>query len=129
SDAARRHASRASVDRRDVRKRAHLAPERPRRSEAGAARRSGCGDRRPDPRRLGRAPGAAGDEGRTDRPQRRALMARAFTRAVSPRLSECALTHLERTPIDVARATAQHAAYEQALANAGFQLIRLPDLP
>jgi dimethylargininase len=60
--------------------------------------------------------------------QARRLM-RAFTRAVSPRLAECALTHLERVPIDVAKATTQHAAYEQALADAGFDVTRLPDLP
>jgi dimethylargininase len=54
---------------------------------------------------------------------------RAFTRAVSPRLSECALTHLDRLPIDVAKAAAQHAAYEQALAGAGFQVIHLAALP
>ena len=53
----------------------------------------------------------------------------AFTRAVSPRLPECALTHLGRQPIDVANATAQHAAYEQALTNAGYDVVRLPDLP
>ena len=56
-------------------------------------------------------------------------MMRAFTRAVSPRLAECALTHLLRTPIDVAKATLQHAAYERALADARLQVIRLPDLP
>jgi dimethylargininase len=54
---------------------------------------------------------------------------RAFTRAVSPRLPECALTHLDRVPIDVAKATEQHAAYEQALAAAGFEVIHLPELP
>jgi dimethylargininase len=53
---------------------------------------------------------------------------RAFTRAVSPKLPDCALTHLDRTLIDVARAVAQHAAYEQALANAGCEVIRLPEL-
>src|SRR5687768_3626276 len=55
-------------------------------------------------------------------------MPRAFTRAVSPRLAECALTHLERNPIDVVRAMEQHAAYEQALVDAGFEVIRLPEL-
>ena len=55
-------------------------------------------------------------------------MPRAFTRAVSPRLAECALTHLERHPIDVARAVEQHAAYEAALAGAGFEVIRLSEL-
>ena len=53
---------------------------------------------------------------------------RAFTRAVSPRIAECQLTHLERVPIDAARATAQHAAYEAALTDAGYQIIRLPEL-
>jgi dimethylargininase len=53
---------------------------------------------------------------------------KAFTRAVSRRLPDCALTHLARTPIDVATAIAQHAAYEQALAGAGAELIRLPEL-
>jgi dimethylargininase len=54
---------------------------------------------------------------------------RAFTRAVSPRLAECELTHLERTAIDPDKAAAQHAAYEQALADAGCALARLADLP
>ena len=55
-------------------------------------------------------------------------MPRAYTRAVSPRLAECQLTHLERTPIDTAKAAAQHAAYEAALAGAGFEIVRLPEL-
>jgi dimethylargininase len=54
---------------------------------------------------------------------------RAFTRAVSPRLAECQLTHLERVPIDAGKAGGQHAAYEQALAEAGLEIIHLPDLP
>ena len=53
----------------------------------------------------------------------------AYTRAVSPALSSCALTHLARTPIDLQRALAQHAAYEAALAAAGCTLERLPALP
>ena len=52
----------------------------------------------------------------------------AFTRAVSPRIAECQLTHLERVPIDPAKAAAQHQAYEQALADAGFEIARLPEL-
>lgn len=56
-------------------------------------------------------------------------MITAYTRAVSPRLAECALTHLERLPIDPDRATRQHAAYEAALADAGCRIVRLPDLP
>ena len=47
-------------------------------------------------------------------------MPRAFTRAVSSRITECQLTHLERVPIDAARAVTQHAAYEQAIAGAGY---------
>lgn len=53
---------------------------------------------------------------------------KAFTRAVSPRLAECQLTHLERVPIDPAKATVQHSAYERALEGAGFEIIRLPEL-
>jgi len=53
---------------------------------------------------------------------------KAFTRAVSPRIAECQLTHLERVPIDPAKAAAQHGAYERALADAGFEIIRLPEL-
>lgn len=56
-------------------------------------------------------------------------MRRAFTRAVSRRLAECQLTHLKRVPIDAAKAASQHAAYEGALTKAGFEVVRLPDLP
>jgi dimethylargininase len=55
-------------------------------------------------------------------------MPRAFTRSVSPRLAECELTHLERAPIDAAKAAAQHSAYEQVLAAAGCEVVRLPEL-
>jgi dimethylargininase len=50
----------------------------------------------------------------------------AFTRAVSPRLAECETTQAER--VDVAQAVAQHAAYEEALREAGFELRRLAAL-
>lgn len=53
----------------------------------------------------------------------------AFTRAVSPRLAECALTHLDRVPIDATRAVEQHRQYEQALETLGLSIVRLPDLP
>ena len=53
----------------------------------------------------------------------------AFTRAVSPRLADCELTHLQRMPIDVAKADAQHSAYERALEQAGYDVVRLPVLP
>jgi dimethylargininase len=56
----------------------------------------------------------------------------ALTRPVSAALARCELTHLARTPIDVARAAVQHAAYEIALRAAGAIVHRLPaadDLP
>ena len=53
---------------------------------------------------------------------------RAFTRAVSPRLAECQLTHQDRVPIDAAKAAEQHSAYEAALRDAGFEIVRLPEL-
>ncbi len=52
----------------------------------------------------------------------------AFTRAVSPRLAECQLTHLQRQPFDMPRAVAQHAGYEAVLAAAGATIRRLPAL-
>ena len=55
-------------------------------------------------------------------------MPRAFTRAVSPRLAECELTHLQRQPISAERAASQHASYEQALRDAGLEVVRLPEL-
>ncbi|HEX7930853.1 MAG TPA: hypothetical protein VF470_08125 [Sphingomicrobium sp.] len=56
-------------------------------------------------------------------------MPRAFTRAVSPKLSTCELTHLDRVPIDASKACEQHDCYETALREAGYRVIRLPDLP
>ena len=53
----------------------------------------------------------------------------AFTREVSPKLAECALTHLERVPIDAVAASSQHQAYETALREAGLEIVRLPALP
>lgn len=53
----------------------------------------------------------------------------AYTRAVSPRLADCELTHLERTPIDVSRAAVEHAAYEARLASLGARICQLPPEP
>lgn len=53
----------------------------------------------------------------------------AYTRAVSPSIDRCELTHLAREPIDVQRATSQHADYERALASMGCAVRRLPALP
>lgn len=59
-------------------------------------------------------------------------MSTALTRAVSPSLGRCELTHLARLPIDVDLASRQHEAYEDALRQAGFAVTRIrpePDLP
>ena len=56
----------------------------------------------------------------------------ALTRAVSPTLADCELTHLDRTPIDIARALEQHAQYEAALVALGCtiqQVAPAPDCP
>lgn len=53
----------------------------------------------------------------------------ALTRAVSPAIAHCELTHLARESIDVARAIAQHTAYEQTLQDLGCQVLRVPPAP
>jgi len=53
----------------------------------------------------------------------------AITRDVSPALARCELTHLERSPIDVGMARAQHAWYEAVLESLGCRIIRLPADP
>jgi dimethylargininase len=50
----------------------------------------------------------------------------ALTRSVPSSITQCELTHLARAPIDLARARAQHAAYEHALAETGCTIERLP---
>src|SRR5690242_2361277 len=49
----------------------------------------------------------------------------ALTREISPSIASCELTHLARTPIDLARARAEHAAYEQAPPECGCTVQRL----
>lgn len=59
-------------------------------------------------------------------------MTLAITRHISPRFNECELTHIERQPIDLETARAQHREYVKALAALGCQVIELPaepDLP
>lgn len=56
-------------------------------------------------------------------------MLAAITRKVSPRMSECQLTHLGRAPIDVGRAAAQHRAYEKSLEGLGCRVTSLPAEP
>ena len=50
----------------------------------------------------------------------------AITRGVSATIDACELTHVTRTPIDVARAREQHAAYESAVASLGIEVRRIP---
>ncbi len=50
----------------------------------------------------------------------------AITRAPSPNLAACELTHLERTAIDADRAAAEHEAYERALRDLGCTVEQLP---
>ncbi len=59
-------------------------------------------------------------------------MAIAITRDVSPRFNECEITHIERIPIDVDVARAQHYEYVQVLRKLGCEVVELPaeaDLP
>ncbi len=59
-------------------------------------------------------------------------MTLAITRDISPRFNECELTHIDRTPINLDIARAQHHEYVSALASIGCQIVELPaetDLP
>jgi len=59
-------------------------------------------------------------------------MLTAITRAVSSSLANCELSYIERKPIDLEKARAQHHAYEALLAKLGAKVISLPeerDLP
>jgi dimethylargininase len=56
----------------------------------------------------------------------------AITRPISNSIAECELTHLERSPINIAEAQRQHALYEQALESLGYSIFQLSaahDLP
>jgi dimethylargininase len=53
----------------------------------------------------------------------------AVTRAVSPALADCELTHLPRDSINVAEAIADHARYEAALRSLGATVVRAPEEP
>ncbi len=56
----------------------------------------------------------------------------AITRAVSPSIGKCELTTLERVPIDLERAIAQHNKYEEILKYLGVEVLGLsaePHLP
>jgi dimethylargininase len=53
----------------------------------------------------------------------------AITRDVSPSIGRCELTHLPRVSIDVAKARAQHRAYEETLRGLGVEIVALPAEP
>jgi dimethylargininase len=55
-------------------------------------------------------------------------MLTAITRAVSASLASCELTWLEREPIDIDKARAEHHAYERCLSELGVHVISLPSL-
>src|SRR5271170_6442543 len=59
-------------------------------------------------------------------------MLTAITRAVSPAIVHCELSFIDRKPIDLAAAQAQHHAYENLLEKLGATVVSLPaepDLP
>jgi len=56
-------------------------------------------------------------------------MSLAITRAVSPDMAQCQLTHLPRVPVDLERARAQHRNYQAALLQLGCEVIELPAAP
>ena len=53
----------------------------------------------------------------------------ALTRPVSPRLAECELSFLDREPIDVSRAAAQHEVYERCLESLGCRVVQVEAAP
>jgi dimethylargininase len=56
-------------------------------------------------------------------------MTTAITRHISPRFNECEITHIDRNPIDLNVARAQHQEYVKALAALGCQVIELAEEP
>jgi dimethylargininase len=50
----------------------------------------------------------------------------AVTRPVPEFLTDCELTHLQRVPIDITVARAQHAEYERTLSALGCEIVRVP---
>src|SRR6201998_2202368 len=56
-------------------------------------------------------------------------MLTAITRKVSSALANCELSFIERKPIDMEKARAQHHAYEELLSKLGAHVISLPEEP
>jgi dimethylargininase len=53
----------------------------------------------------------------------------AITRPPTDAITRCALTHLERQPIDVRRAQEQHRGYRETLERLGATVVTLPEEP
>jgi dimethylargininase len=53
----------------------------------------------------------------------------AATRDVSPSMNSCELSFHARRPIDIAKAIAQHKAYQDCLAELGVRIVSLPPEP
>jgi dimethylargininase len=56
-------------------------------------------------------------------------MLTAITREVSANINDCELSFHARQPIDVAKAIAQHKAYQDGLAELGVRIVSLPPEP
>ena len=56
-------------------------------------------------------------------------MLTAITRKVSSALANCELSFIDRRPIDMEKARAQHHAYEELLAKLGARVVSLPEEP
>ena len=53
----------------------------------------------------------------------------AITRSVSQSIDRCELTAIDRIPIDLKRAIAQHQKYEETLKSLGVKVLSLPEEP
>src|ERR1022692_135124 len=53
----------------------------------------------------------------------------AISRAVSASMNDCQLAFVERQPIDIGKAIAQHDQYETCLASLGIAVVSLPAVP
>jgi dimethylargininase len=53
----------------------------------------------------------------------------AITRPTGEELADCELTHIDRVPIDIGRAIAQHDAYVEVLRSLDVMVVELPRLP
>src|SRR5687768_11179560 len=116
----------------DARHAGHPQADRRARDDRGDSR--GRGGRRND-RSQGLRVDAAGrgaDHGRRSHQRRVGARLIAFVRDVSPALASCELSYVERHPIDLDLARAQHAAYCDALRRAGLSvefMAPAPDCP